>query len=168
MEVFFIGKGTQMIAPLRGSLLITQLFGGRPLLESYKYWDGKSYITVIGHTGIDFNAVMGTNVFSVYSGRITIPPYQGNGLGNWVTVITPQGVQVDYGHLSIISVLDGHNVNAGDRIGLSGDSGNTTGPHLHLQCRNPKYNIYNGYLGYHDFICDFDLSVIPQLDLQFV
>src|SRR6185312_615612 len=108
-----------MIAPITGKLLVTQLFGGRPALESYKYWTGTNYINVIGHTGIDFNALVGTPVFAVYSGIITVQPFQGNGLGNWVTLIDDRGVEVDYGHLSSILYKTGQHVTSGTKIALS-------------------------------------------------
>ena len=57
------------------------------------------------------------------------------GYGNCVVVRHPNGLETLYGHLSKINVKHGQQVTAGEVIGLGGSTGNSTGPHLHFECR---------------------------------
>ncbi len=91
------------------------------------------------HTGIDFEADEGTEVQSVAAGEVVEAGSDGS-FGNNVVIKHRDGTYTQYGHLSSISVSAGQSVTSGQKIALSGSTGNTTGPHLHFEARNgPDY-----------------------------
>ncbi|WP_405719072.1 peptidoglycan DD-metalloendopeptidase family protein [Streptomyces sp. NBC_00046] len=91
------------------------------------------------HTGIDFPVSTGTSVKSITSGTVVAAGW-GGAYGNQVVVKHADGHYSQYGHLSSISVSAGQAVSAGQQVGLSGATGNVTGPHLHFEVRTgPAY-----------------------------
>ncbi|MFK8849578.1 M23 family metallopeptidase [Streptomyces sp. Ac-502] len=86
------------------------------------------------HTGIDFHAAYGTTVHAVGSGTVVETGW-GGAYGNNVVIKMNDGTYTQYGHLSSISVSVGQTVTPGQQIALSGNTGNTTGPHLHFEAR---------------------------------
>jgi murein DD-endopeptidase MepM/ murein hydrolase activator NlpD len=86
------------------------------------------------HTGQDFAAPIGTPVRSIGAGRVVSAEWEG-AYGRKITVLHPDGTVTWYAHLSAFVVLPGAKVQAGDVIGRVGNTGNTTGPHLHLEVR---------------------------------
>ncbi|MEV6020257.1 MULTISPECIES: M23 family metallopeptidase [unclassified Streptomyces] len=86
------------------------------------------------HTGVDFHAASGTSVHAVGSGTVVTAGW-GGAYGNQVVIKMHDGTYTMYGHLSSIGVSVGQAVTPGQQIGLSGDTGNTTGPHLHFEAR---------------------------------
>jgi murein DD-endopeptidase MepM/ murein hydrolase activator NlpD len=84
------------------------------------------------HRGVDFAAPHGTEVRSLSSGRVLFAGQQG-GYGNTVVVESAKGVKTRYAHLSELGVENGVEVSRGQEIGIVGDSGRATGPHLHLE-----------------------------------
>ncbi|MFF9350659.1 peptidoglycan DD-metalloendopeptidase family protein [Streptomyces sp. NPDC014734] len=91
------------------------------------------------HTGIDFPVFTGTGVKAITSGTVVTAGW-GGAYGNQVVIKHADGRYSQYGHLSSISVSAGQSVGAGQQIGLSGSTGNATGPHLHFEVRTgPGY-----------------------------
>ncbi|MFB7214441.1 peptidoglycan DD-metalloendopeptidase family protein [Streptomyces sp. NPDC056255] len=91
------------------------------------------------HTGIDFPVSTGTSVKSITSGTVVAAGW-GGAYGNQVVVKHADGHYSQYGHLSSISVSAGQAVSTGQQVGLSGATGNVTGPHLHFEVRTgPAY-----------------------------
>ncbi|MET8806515.1 LysM peptidoglycan-binding domain-containing M23 family metallopeptidase [Streptomyces sp. NPDC004546] len=91
------------------------------------------------HTGVDFVVPTGTPVKSVGAGTVVSAGW-GGAYGNQVVVRLNDGRYAQYGHLSQLSVTAGQTVTAGRQIGLSGATGNVTGPHLHFEIRaTPDY-----------------------------
>ncbi|MFB8036332.1 peptidoglycan DD-metalloendopeptidase family protein [Streptomyces sp. NPDC056004] len=91
------------------------------------------------HTGIDFPVSTGTSVKSITSGTVVAAGW-GGAYGNQVVVKHADGHSWQYGHLSSISVSAGQAVSTGQQVGLSGATGNVTGPHLHFEVRTgPAY-----------------------------
>lgn len=86
------------------------------------------------HTGQDFAVPAGTPALAVSSGRVSFVGWDG-GYGNLVRVRHAGGVETYYGHLSQTSVRVGQRVRTGQQIGAVGSTGNSTGPHLHLEVR---------------------------------
>jgi murein DD-endopeptidase MepM/ murein hydrolase activator NlpD len=86
------------------------------------------------HTGVDFTASEGTSVKAVGSGEV-VTAGEGGSYGNEVVIKHDDGKYTQYGHMSSVSVKTGQQVDAGTRIGLSGSTGNATGPHLHFEAR---------------------------------
>jgi murein DD-endopeptidase MepM/ murein hydrolase activator NlpD len=86
------------------------------------------------HTGQDFARAEGSPVTAVSHGTVVYNGWSG-GYGNLIRVRHPNGVESWYAHLSSVDVNVGENVAAGDRLGAVGSTGNSTGPHLHLEIR---------------------------------
>lgn len=83
------------------------------------------------HKGIDFAAVKGTPVRSIWNGVVVKSRSTLAGYGR-IVVVETEGTRVLYAHLSERKVARGDRVSAGDVVGLVGSSGASTGPHLHL------------------------------------
>ncbi|RST00700.1 LysM peptidoglycan-binding domain-containing protein [Streptomyces sp. WAC07149] len=91
------------------------------------------------HTGVDFIASTGTTVRAVGAGTVVSAGW-GSAYGNEVVIKHADGKYSQYGHLSSLSVSVGQSVTGGQTIGLSGATGNVTGPHLHFEIRTgPSY-----------------------------
>ncbi|MER8000039.1 LysM peptidoglycan-binding domain-containing M23 family metallopeptidase [Streptomyces sp. NPDC095613] len=91
------------------------------------------------HTGVDFTASSGTPVKAVGAGTVVTAGWGGS-YGNEVVIKHDDGRYSQYGHLSSLAVSAGQSVGAGQQIGLSGATGNVTGPHLHFEIRTgPEY-----------------------------
>ncbi|MFF8097303.1 transglycosylase family protein [Streptomyces sp. NPDC016675] len=101
---------------------------GTPYHQAGSSWS-KGY-----HTGVDFPVATGTSVKSVAAGRVVSAGWGGS-YGYQVVVRHEDGRYSQYAHLSAISVKDGQSVGAGQRIGRSGSTGNSSGPHLHFEVR---------------------------------
>ncbi|MDY6806464.1 MAG: peptidoglycan DD-metalloendopeptidase family protein [Cyanobacteriota bacterium] len=121
------GNGDKkLLFPLSLPAPITSLFGWRthPILGYKKF-----------HTGTDLGAYMGTPVVAAYAGRVTIADWLG---GYGVTVAIEhqhKSSETLYGHLSEIFVKPGEFVQQGEVIGRVGNTGRSTGPHLHFELR---------------------------------
>ncbi|MFV5995463.1 M23 family metallopeptidase [Streptomyces sp. NPDC056231] len=91
------------------------------------------------HTGIDFPVPTGTSVKAITSGTVVTAGW-GGAYGNQVVIKHADGHYSQYGHMSSLSVSAGQTVTAGQQVGLSGATGNATGPHLHFEIRTgPAY-----------------------------
>jgi murein DD-endopeptidase MepM/ murein hydrolase activator NlpD len=86
------------------------------------------------HSGIDFRAKLGTPVHATASGTVTEAGRRG-GYGNMVEIDHGGGITTRYGHLSRILVKVGDHIDAGAIIARSGNTGRSTGPHLHYEVR---------------------------------
>lgn len=84
------------------------------------------------HTGIDFKMEIGEPLRSIKDGVAHIYDYGNKNAGKTVIIEGDDGKKYIYGHLSEFKVQDGQIVNKGDMIGLSGNTGNSTGAHLHF------------------------------------
>lgn len=88
-----------------------------------------------GHNGIDLAAIQGTPIYSASSGTVVGTNSLVNGCqpyGKWILIKHLNGLATLYAHLSLVSVYVGQKLLTGDRIGYTGNTGNTTGPHLHF------------------------------------
>ncbi|WP_188839145.1 M23 family metallopeptidase [Flexivirga endophytica] len=84
------------------------------------------------HEGDDFAVAWGTPLLAMHTGTVVSAGWV-PGLGNHVTIDYGDGVQSVYGHMSRIQVVPGQWLGRGQLVGQSGDTGNSTGPHLHLE-----------------------------------
>ena len=91
------------------------------------------------HTGLDFAAPLGTPVASVAAGVVSSASYDGS-YGNKVVVTLDEGGEAWFCHLGDFAVSVGQRVSAGALLGHVGMTGNTTGPHLHLELRDAAGN----------------------------
>jgi murein DD-endopeptidase MepM/ murein hydrolase activator NlpD len=92
------------------------------------------------HNGLDFAVVTGTEVHSSMDGKVTYAGWSPIGYGNLV-IVQNGDYQTYYAHLSKIPVSVGQTIQAGSLIGLSGSTGNSTGPHLHYEARYKGKNL---------------------------
>lgn len=101
---------------------------------------GKNY-----HTGVDISVATGTNIMAGLDGKIVDIGYIASSYGHYVVVENDEGVQALYAHCNSISVSIGQTVKKTDVVAKSGNSGNSSGPHLHFEVRvngqhlNPLY-----------------------------
>lgn len=84
------------------------------------------------HKGMDFAAATGTPIYAAASGTVTSAGYSGNA-GNLIIINHGNGLQTYYMHCNSIYVRAGQSVSKGQNIGAVGNTGNSTGPHLHFQ-----------------------------------
>lgn len=125
--------GIALIRPVSGT--ITSRFGvGSRIRRS-------------SHTGLDIATSTGTPIAAAASGTVTFSGYKGS-YGNMIVISHGNGVQTYYGHCSKLYVSAGAQVSQGQIIGAVGSTGNSTGPHLHLEVRvngvayNPQNYVY--------------------------
>ncbi|MFD3840537.1 peptidoglycan DD-metalloendopeptidase family protein [Streptomyces sp. NPDC058642] len=91
------------------------------------------------HTGVDFVVPTGTSLKAVGAGTVVSAGW-GGAYGNQVVIRLADGYYAQYAHLSSLSVSSGQTVAEGQQVGLSGATGNVTGPHLHFEIRTtPSY-----------------------------
>ncbi|MEU6275921.1 LysM peptidoglycan-binding domain-containing M23 family metallopeptidase [Streptomyces populi] len=91
------------------------------------------------HTGVDFVIPTGTTIKSIAAGTVVSAGW-GGAYGNQVVIQHADGKYSQYAHMSSLSVSAGQTVTEGQQIGLSGATGNVTGPHLHFEIRTtPDY-----------------------------
>jgi murein DD-endopeptidase MepM/ murein hydrolase activator NlpD len=111
---------------------ITQYFGNTPFAsQNPQVYNG------FGHNGVDFAVPSGTPILSAQSGIVvgtgnTDTACSGVSYGKWVLIKHTNGLTTLYAHLSRIDVTSGQAVSALQKIGLSGNTGYSTGPHLHF------------------------------------
>ena len=92
------------------------------------------YLCYSGHYAIDISAYVGQPVYAADSGVIVSAGYS-SGYGYNILINHKNGYYTRYAHLSSLNVSSGQTVEAGQTIGLAGNTGNSTGPHLHFEIR---------------------------------
>ncbi|MEU8859145.1 M23 family metallopeptidase [Mesorhizobium sp. B2-3-3] len=103
------------------------------------YQSGGALWSSGSHSGVDFQAASGSSVLAVGAGTVVEAGW-GGAYGNNIVLRMKDGTYTQYGHLSSIGVSVGQSVGSGEQIGLSGSTGNSTGPHLHFEARTtPEY-----------------------------
>ena len=123
------------VAPPDGQHWLEYPLDFRPVTVTGEFGVKDKFYTWV-HEGIDLSAPVGYPVRACHEGKVIFAGVK-DGYGNCVRLEHVQPVTGEkwwtwYGHLNIVSVLAWSRVKSGDMIGLSGNSGNTTGPHLHL------------------------------------
>ena len=128
-------NGISISNPLKGSALITSRFGERSSSRSSS------------HTGLDLATSLVTSIYPIASETVVTASYQGS-YGNMIVIDHGNGVQSYYAHCNSINVGVGSSVTTDTIIGTVGSTGNSTGPHLHLEIRingvayNPQNYLY--------------------------
>lgn len=130
-ESFLPKKGSEVFDwPLpKSDIYITQRFG-KTTSSGVLYSSGS-------HSGTDFRAAIGTPIYATADGEVmgtgnTDDACAGISFGKWILIEHDIGLSTTYGHLSKIKISKGKKVKKGDLIGYSGNTGHSTGPHLHL------------------------------------
>lgn len=126
-------KGTAVFNWPLANIQITQLFGGTEFAkQNASVYGGRAY-----HPGIDFAAPRGTKIFAPLAGTVratgdTDAVAGCYSWGKWTLIDHANGLSTLYAHQSVISVTPGQQVATGDVIGYTGNTGYSTGPHLHF------------------------------------
>jgi len=120
-DIYHILASTSVLRPVNGEL--TSDFGGR--VDPITKKDGV-------HTGADFAVAVGTQVKSAISGTVVEVQYGNKSFGNFVRVKNSD-IVTTYAHCSQLKVKEGDKVKQGDIIALSGNTGKSSGPHLHFE-----------------------------------
>ena len=110
-------RGFCMPTPSR---LITSNFGAR--------WGRQ-------HKGLDIKVYIGDTIRAAFSGKVRVVKYEAKGYGKYVVIRHYNGLETYYGHMSKQLVTENQEVRAGDPIGLGGNTGRSTGSHLHFETR---------------------------------
>ena len=87
------------------------------------------------HYGLDIKVERGDTIRSAFEGKVRYVSYQRRGYGNYVVIRHPNGLETLYAHLTKRLVEENEVVKAGDPIGLGGNTGRSTGSHLHFETR---------------------------------
>ncbi len=87
------------------------------------------------HNGIDIKVYVGDTIVSAFDGKVRIVKYERGGYGKYVVIRHDNGLETVYGHLSKHLVKENQLVKAGEVIGLGGNTGRSTGSHLHFETR---------------------------------
>lgn len=140
------GIGKDFTIPVQGQVKVTSGFGPR--------W-GRH------HNGIDLDLETGDKVYAAFDGKVRIAKYSSS-YGNVVVVRHYNGLETTYAHLSRLLVSENQEIKAGTLIALGGNTGRSTGSHLHFEVRykghplNPREMIdfENGKLKYNTFVVD--------------
>jgi murein DD-endopeptidase MepM/ murein hydrolase activator NlpD len=101
---------------------ITDIFGYRPRRRRMHY-------------GLDIKVERGDTIRAAFDGKVRYVSYQRRGYGNYVVIRHPNGLETLYAHLTTRLVEENEVVKAGDPIGLGGNTGRSTGTHLHFETR---------------------------------
>jgi hypothetical protein len=123
--------------PFLGKFVVTSLFGVRGQIKTSEGYASRN------HKGIDVVGQGDINVVACEGGVVKRAQY-GNGVGNYVWVATDSGYGTIYQHLKSISVKVGDRVTCKQKLGVMGNTGNSSGPHLHFGvATNPEFRSYN-------------------------
>jgi hypothetical protein len=132
--------------------LKTNFYEGKELGYSQYFGENPDWYKpfgLIGHNGIDIPTPVGTKLYSAINGTVTETLNDQKGYGIYVK-IENDTCGVLYAHMRDFYLKVGAVVKAGDLVGFSGNTGNSTGPHLHLGVHPVPRDRNNGYAGYID------------------
>lgn len=151
-----IPPGASLIWPVSG-YVFQGFYGAEPTSSSQPgtYYDEKDQLQSFAgaspfHRGIDIDNLQGAPIVAIGSGRASVYPWDGTtkNFGNCVVIDHGNGLYSLYGHLKEITIQAG-DISQGQVIGLMGTTGNSTGPHLHLEVRhqpNPSVGLLEHFI----------------------
>ncbi len=87
------------------------------------------------HKGLDIKVYIGDTIRAAFAGKVRVVRYEGRGYGKYVVIRHDNGLETYYAHMSKQLVVEDQEVRAGDPIGLGGNTGRSTGSHLHFETR---------------------------------
>ena len=129
-------------------------YGDYPITQRY----GETITDPKGHTGIDYGCLEGTEILASADGIVMRAGWDNTGYGNMVIVMHDSKTSTLYAHLRDISVFLNQKVKQGAVIGHSGNTGNSTGAHLHFEARH----VWNDYKTHFD---PMDLPLMSFADV---
>jgi len=112
------------------------------------------------HYGTDLKLQTGDTVVAAFDGKVRVEQYERRGYGNYLVLRHPNGLETVYGHLSEFLVIDGETVVAGQPIALGGNTGRSSGSHLHFECRFLGQAIDPSDIVDFDNFCTYDDSYL--------
>ncbi|HEY7748956.1 MAG TPA: M23 family metallopeptidase [Aestuariivirgaceae bacterium] len=118
-------QGLPVQMPLKNTLKVTSGYGIRR--DPFRH-------TIAMHAGVDFKSEVNSPVYATAEGKISAAGWEG-AYGRMVEILHDNGVATRYAHLSSIAVAVGEKVKRGDMVGRLGNTGRSTGPHLHYETR---------------------------------
>lgn len=136
--------------PFKGDFHHIQTFGARP--DRYKKFGLR------GHDGNDFEMPVGTKLFASVDGIVRRVAFDSRGWGRYLQIHgEKENLLVNLAHLASTNVHEGDVVKAGDEVARSGNSGNSSTPHLHIAAADTgddgkKLNVDNGYKGWYSIL----------------
>jgi murein DD-endopeptidase MepM/ murein hydrolase activator NlpD len=113
---------TRFSMPLKNNIIVTSKVG-------YRKRFGRN------HNGVDLVGHIGDTIYACFDGKIRMVDYQPKGYGRVVVIRHYNGLETIYGHMSKPFVSENQYIHHGDPIGLVGNTGRSTGPHLHIETR---------------------------------
>lgn len=135
-----------MRKPFKGDYPVTQTFGNDLVINGVHIYGQYGYK---GHNGIDYGLPLYTSILAPHNGKVIEAAYDANGYGWYVKIENPIEGSV-LGHFSSLSIIVGQEIVEGQVLGQSGNTGNSTGPHLHHGYYRMPRNRQNGYGGFID------------------
>ncbi|MEM7130590.1 MAG: M23 family metallopeptidase [Chloroflexota bacterium] len=137
---------TYLGSPTDRVFAIGQLWGENPQFYN-RFAPGG--VPLLGHNGIDYFTPVGSNLISVDNGTVLVVGNDPNGFGIYVIISHAWGQSI-YAHMSRASVQRGQSVGRGTGLGQSGNTGTSTGPHLHFAIRINPFSTSDGWGGFRD------------------
>ncbi|MGC8802316.1 MAG: peptidoglycan DD-metalloendopeptidase family protein [Bacteroidales bacterium] len=136
----------------------------------------KNYVTsnfgqrrFIFHYGVDIKLYRGDPVCAAFDGVVRLTKYDRRGFGNVVVIRHPYGLETIYGHLSKVLVVPMQKVKAGDIIGLGGNSGRSTGSHLHFEIRYRGEPFDpNCFIDFNEYRLKTDTLVLTRKNFEYL
>jgi murein DD-endopeptidase MepM/ murein hydrolase activator NlpD len=148
-EVFKLAKNKEKLIASIPAIQPVDFHDLRRIGSLFGYRTDPFYKVTKFHEGIDFTAAVGTPIFATGDGVVELAEYNIGGYGNEIMINHGFTYETRYAHLSRIKVKVGQHVKRGEIIGLMGNTGKSTAPHLHYEVHkagvpmNPIYFFYN-------------------------
>lgn len=159
-----VNRPSSLIHPVANEIYrrVTQPFGVNGSYYSQFKVDG---VPLKGHNGVDFGTPVNTPIVAADEGVVIEQFNDINGYGKYIKLKHHWGETL-YAHLDDYMVKVGDKVHPGQIVGLSGNTGNSTGPHLHFGMRLNPYNRQDGWGGYIDPLPFVEDTVAPEKPYQ--
>ncbi len=148
-EVFKLAKNKEKLIASIPAIQPVDFHDLRRIGSLFGYRTDPFYKVVKFHEGIDFTAAIGTPIYATGDGVVELAEYNSGGYGNEIMINHGFTYETRYAHLSKINVKKGQRVKRGEIIGLMGNTGKSTAPHLHYEVLkagtplNPIYFFFN-------------------------
>jgi murein DD-endopeptidase MepM/ murein hydrolase activator NlpD len=139
-----VSKEIRVGSPFQEPMPMTQGWGSHPAFYSKFKYDG---VPLKGHNGLDFAVPMRTLLIAVDAGNVKRTGFEPNGFGHFVLLRHDWGESL-YAHLEEVHVQRDQTIDSAQVVGLSGNTGASTGPHLHFGIRIIPYHRRDGWGGF--------------------
>lgn len=117
-----------VVVPMKGWSMPAE---GTRITDTFGYRPRRGRV----HQGLDVKVLTGDTIRAAFDGKVRVAAYERRGYGHYLIIRHPNGLETVYGHLSKKLVGENDIVHSGDPIGLGGNTGRSTGSHLHFETR---------------------------------